>query len=177
MVKVLEFGAIKYLPDNWKKGMPREQILNSAMRHLTAMLDGEEVDSESGLPHVGHLMCNATFLSFFEQGLGSEKAMEFYNGNTDSLKQYPVTTAAVNGEDLLGMWTNELGKPPKGYVWINLEEAKKLYKDFKAVTFHLYNGTKCYMSIKNEPMLSTYEQILLTGGIALLKKDYEYHLS
>lgn len=81
MIQVLEFGANKYSPDNWKKGMPREQILNSAMRHLTAIMDGEEIDQESGLPHIGHLMCNGMFYSFFQQGLGTENAMEFYFHN------------------------------------------------------------------------------------------------
>jgi len=82
MVKVLMFGATKYTPDNWKKGMPKKHFLNSAMRHLTAMFDGEEIDSESGLPHSAHLMCNVMYLSFFEQGLGSEKAMEYFNATT-----------------------------------------------------------------------------------------------
>ena len=62
--------------------MPKKHFLNIAMRHLTAMFDGEEVDSESGLPHSAHLMCNIMYLSFFEQGLGTEKAMEFFNATT-----------------------------------------------------------------------------------------------
>ncbi len=64
MVQVLEFGAKKYSEDNWKKPMDKKQILNSAMRHLIAMMNGEENDPESGLPHVGHLMCNAMFYSY-----------------------------------------------------------------------------------------------------------------
>jgi len=64
MVQVLEFGAKKYEEENWKKPMDKKQILNSAMRHLIAMMNGEENDPESGLPHVGHLMCNAMFYSY-----------------------------------------------------------------------------------------------------------------
>lgn len=64
MIQVLEFGAKKYEEDNWKKPMDKKQILNSAMRHLIAMMNGEEIDQESGLPHVGHLMCNAMFYSY-----------------------------------------------------------------------------------------------------------------
>lgn len=126
MVKVLEFGSIKYLPDNWKKGMPREQILNSAMRHLTAMLDGEEIDSESGLPHSAHVACNMMFLSFFEQGLGSEKAMEFYRKD-DSLKQYPMTI-------------EEATIAPQGYVWITTEQVQEVKNSNKRFhNFQVYN--------------------------------------
>lgn len=64
MVQVLEFGAKKYEEENWKKPMDKTQILNSAIRHLIAMMNGEENDPESGLPHVGHLMCNSMFYSF-----------------------------------------------------------------------------------------------------------------
>ena len=64
MVKVLEFGAKKYSDDNWKKGLMTDEIAESLMRHLFAYLRGEDLDPESGLPHTGHIMCNAMFLSY-----------------------------------------------------------------------------------------------------------------
>jgi len=42
------------------------------MRHLTAMLDGEEIDKESTLPHVWHLMCNCLFYSFYSKDWSQE---------------------------------------------------------------------------------------------------------
>lgn len=67
MVKVLEFGAKKYAADNWKKGLKTNEIAESMMRHLFAYLRGEDIDPESGLPHTGHIMCNAMFLSYMQK--------------------------------------------------------------------------------------------------------------
>jgi hypothetical protein len=44
--------------------LDRKEILESSMRHLTALLDGEEVDQESGLPHTGHIQCNMMFYNY-----------------------------------------------------------------------------------------------------------------
>lgn len=66
MVEVLEFGALKYSPDNWKKGLDKKEILESMMRHLAALMDGQSKDPETNLSHMGHIMCNAMFYSYFE---------------------------------------------------------------------------------------------------------------
>jgi Domain of unknown function (DUF5664) len=59
---VLEFGSRKYQADNWRKGMEWRRCIGSLMRHLAAFNDGEDLDPESGLPHVDHIACNAMFL-------------------------------------------------------------------------------------------------------------------
>ncbi len=65
MVDVLEFGAKKYSADNWKAGLDKKEVLESMMRHLAALMDGEEIDPESNLPHIGHIQCNAMFYEYF----------------------------------------------------------------------------------------------------------------
>jgi hypothetical protein len=67
MVKVLVFGSKKYADNNWKKGLKTTEIFESIMRHLSAYMRGEEFDLESGLPHTGHILCNAMFLSYMEK--------------------------------------------------------------------------------------------------------------
>lgn len=64
LVKVLEFGAVKYAPDNWKKGFDKQELTESLLRHAMELANGQENDSESGLPLVGHIMCNAMFYQY-----------------------------------------------------------------------------------------------------------------
>lgn len=44
--------------------MDKKEILNSLMRHLVLLMDDEEIDSESWLEHIGHILCNAMFYSY-----------------------------------------------------------------------------------------------------------------
>jgi len=64
MVRVLEYGCQRYSRDNWRKGLPATEILDSLLRHVTTLQRGERLDSESGLQHIGHILCNAMFLSY-----------------------------------------------------------------------------------------------------------------
>ena len=79
--KVLEFGAKKYARDNWKKGLDLNEILDSASRHLFALMSGEQNDPESGLPHAGHIMCNMMFYEYHKNKNKSEVDLE--NGEND----------------------------------------------------------------------------------------------
>lgn len=59
--------------DNWKGGLKMTEILDSMMRHIAALQSGEWTDPESGLPHIGHIQCNALFLG----GENNEIDLEF----------------------------------------------------------------------------------------------------
>lgn len=60
--RVLEYGAKKYGEHNWKKGMKWSRCIGSLLRHTFHFMHGQELDEESGLPHVDHIACNAMFL-------------------------------------------------------------------------------------------------------------------
>ncbi len=64
MVQVLEFGAKKYAAHNWMKGLSITQICESMKRHLDSFMEHENNDPESGISHIGHIQCNAMFLSW-----------------------------------------------------------------------------------------------------------------
>ena len=64
MVRVLMFGAEKYDNHNWKKGLKYTEICESLQRHLNSFLEGEDDDKESKISHIGHILCNAMFLSY-----------------------------------------------------------------------------------------------------------------
>lgn len=64
MVRVLEYGTLKYSAYNWAKGLSVVEICESLKRHLDAFMEGEDNDPESGLSHIGHLQCNGLFLSW-----------------------------------------------------------------------------------------------------------------
>jgi hypothetical protein len=65
--EVFEYGAEKYAPFNWAKGMEWSIPLGCAMRHLRASsIEGAEIDYESGFSHLGHMFCNVIMLVYFE---------------------------------------------------------------------------------------------------------------
>ena len=62
VIKVLEFGAIKYKAWNWQKvDGGRERYLNAAYRHMAAISKGEFEDQETKISHYAHAICSLLF--------------------------------------------------------------------------------------------------------------------
>jgi hypothetical protein len=67
VVNVLEFGAKKYAPDNWKYvDNAQARYWDAAMRHMIAYKIDNQTDSETGLSHLAHAICCLLFLSQFD---------------------------------------------------------------------------------------------------------------
>ena len=60
---VLKYGAKKYKPNNWRNVDDINRYWDALIRHCIAIEHGEELDSESNLPHRDHALCNIVFLS------------------------------------------------------------------------------------------------------------------
>ncbi len=58
---VLTFGASKYAPNNWMKGIALSRLLGACLRHVFAFLGGEDKDPETGLSHLCHASCCLAF--------------------------------------------------------------------------------------------------------------------
>lgn len=77
LAKILTFGAKKYAPNNWRKGMSWSRCIGSLKRHLAAFEAGIDLDydencegckagtclNHTGLLHIDQILCNAMFLS------------------------------------------------------------------------------------------------------------------
>jgi len=64
---VLTHGCKKYEDRNWEKGLGWTGVMASLKRHLLAWDRGEDYDPESGLLHIDHILCNATFIREYYQ--------------------------------------------------------------------------------------------------------------
>lgn len=64
--RVLGYGAVKYAPNNWRRGMRWGEVFGALQRHLTAWNEGENLDPESGLSHLDHAAACLGFLMHME---------------------------------------------------------------------------------------------------------------
>lgn len=98
LAKVLTEGAKKYEPNNWQRGMPWSSVLASLIRHLEAFKRGEDYDQETGLLHMGHVLCNAMFLteyySIYPQG--DDRAVKYLQPKRIGLDIDDVIADTIN---------------------------------------------------------------------------------
>ncbi len=64
LARVLTFGATKYAPYSWQQ-VEFARYIAAAQRHFAAVaLDGEELDSESGIEHAWHYLACHLFIAW-----------------------------------------------------------------------------------------------------------------
>ena len=85
MVKVLEFGSRKYDDWNWTKGLSWVSTYESMLRHTFDSMFGEDHDKESKILHIGHIMCNILFISYyFLTGKGQDDRFKLADKTTEA---------------------------------------------------------------------------------------------
>ena len=77
VARVLRFGARKYSRGNWMRGMSFSEVIDAMKRHIEAIERGEDIDPDSGEPHVDHIGCNAMFLDYYMNGPDAAKYKQF----------------------------------------------------------------------------------------------------
>jgi hypothetical protein len=81
-------GALKYGRGNWRAAGVRASIyFDACIRHLTRWFEGEDIDPDSGLPHLAHAeACLAILIDAKEAGKLKDDRM-YPGGYLDTLKR------------------------------------------------------------------------------------------
>jgi len=67
MARLYGFGAEKYEAHNWRKGYEWTKSFDSLFRHATSALRGEDLDPETGLPHLAGVVFHCFTLMVFAE--------------------------------------------------------------------------------------------------------------
>jgi uncharacterized HAD superfamily protein len=169
--EILTFGAEKYDPNNWKKGMPWSSVLDSLERHIEAFKSGIDYDDESGKLHLAHAGCNLMFL------------LEYYNlcpDRDDRTHQYlnqPKIGLDIDEvlADWVGAWMERFNFKERPTFWKfdhdmekHLDEIKN-DKNFwlsikrKVEPKDLKFEPHCYITSRSIPIEWTKEWLKLNG--------------
>jgi len=67
VLKVLDYGAKKYSPNNWCAGADWSRYYDAMQRHLWSWWAGETLDEETRKSHLAHAACCLLFLIAYEK--------------------------------------------------------------------------------------------------------------
>ncbi len=102
IVRVLAYGAKKYEPRNWERGMNWSRIFAATQRHLTKWWNGEDADKETGMSHLWHAGCCIVFLIAYEiRRVGRDdrpRTLIDKSCADAALEHDPVTLSVVDGK-------------------------------------------------------------------------------
>ena len=123
VVKVLTDGAEKYGDDGWRSvDKPQPRFYAAMMRHLYEWRRGRKIDSESGMNHMIHVICNAIFLAELDEAeFNFSQIIEACNDIREASRKDKIAIRAVDEDD------------KKEYHGRDCMKCKKHHVYFKAV--------------------------------------------
>ena len=90
-------GAEKYAERNWEGGYEWGKSIAAIERHLALFKAGEDLDPETGLPHLAHARWHTgTLLAFMARDIGVDdraKGVNLATLNAETLNQDEITNA------------------------------------------------------------------------------------
>lgn len=104
LAKVFEEGARKYSDRNWERGIPIATCIDSGMRHLVKLMDGD--DSED---HAALCMSNmAMFIALRERGMGEpfKPVVQVEHIHTAE-REHPIANVVI-GDGLKPGWVSDM---------------------------------------------------------------------
>lgn len=91
---VLGNGVDKYAERNWEDGYEWGKSIAALERHLQLYKAGENIDPESGLPHLAHVRTHTSILlTFMARGLGVDDRVK--NANLEVMKAETINTEEI----------------------------------------------------------------------------------
>jgi hypothetical protein len=124
--RVFDYGRRKYAAWNWAKGMGWSDPYGCLLRHMAAWFNGENNDPESGLPHLGHAMCNLVMLATFARTYheGDDRPVQWLNADPakalDMVSMDPPFLAEgialIDGFPVTGAPTHDLSPAMEAYA-------------------------------------------------------------
>lgn len=109
LAKTYTYGVIKYEDHNWRKGMKFSRIFGAIMRHTWAFWKGEDLDKESGLPHMAHAAWGCFTLLNYSK----------YHKNLDDRFIEKINTEDMNEDELISHFVKKFD------FSLNIEEKKE----------------------------------------------------
>ena len=89
IAKVMTYGANKYEPRNWERGMSWSRVFNALHRHLSLWFQGEDLDDETNLSHLAHAGCCLLFILAYElREDGIDDRPKLSEKTLNKMKQY-----------------------------------------------------------------------------------------
>lgn len=122
VARLYGFGANKYESHNWRKGYEWSKSYDALSRHLTQFWNGEDIDEETGLPHMAAVVFHAFALLEF-----MERFPEFDDRYKPMEAEKPTEPAAAPPVDETLVESDESLETREIFRLIDVEAAKQYH--------------------------------------------------